>query len=101
VAESRKERVDANQLPVIETLTWEMKEDLAVLEKMLKRKRCEVTGEDRERHEMVRYFMKLKLKDWETSQKKYAHKVAQERKRGLGRERFAVLGKRMARQENY
>src|SRR5467141_4374740 len=31
---------------------------------------------------MVRDFMKLKLKDWETSRKKCAHKVAQGRGKG-------------------
>ena len=83
MAEKRKESVDENQLSVIETLTYEskdergkrkMKEDLAMLEKMLKSKRCEVTGEDRERHEMIRDFMKLKLKDWETPRKQCAYR---------------------------
>ena len=44
-----------------------MKEDLVILEKVLKSKRCELTGVDRERHEMVRDFLKLKLKEWDTS----------------------------------
>ena len=64
-----------------------MKEDLVILEKVLKSKRCELTGVDRERHEMVRDFLKLKLKKWDTSRKNCAHKVAQGRGKGLWIER--------------
>lgn len=99
MAESKKKNVEENganaqaQTQGIETLKYEseeerrkrkMMEDLVILEKMLKSKRCEVTGEDGQRHEMVRDFMKLKLKEWGTTRKECAHKVAQGRGKGSG-----------------
>lgn len=59
-----------------------MMNGLKELEKKLKTKRYDITGEDRERHEMTRDFMKLKLKDWERPRKDCARAVAQGRGKG-------------------
>lgn len=53
-----------------------MKDDLEKLLCMLKSKRCPVVGQDKERHEMVRDFMRMKLKNWDLSRKEVSHVVA-------------------------
>ena len=59
-----------------------MKDDLEKLLCMLKSKRCPVVGQDKERHEMVRDFMRMKLKNWDLSRKEVSHVVAMGRGKG-------------------
>ena len=59
-----------------------MKNDLEKLVHMLRSKRCPVVGQDRERHEMVRDFMRMKLKNWSVSRKECSHVVAIGRGKG-------------------
>ena len=59
-----------------------MKDDLEKLLHMLRSKRCPVMGQDKERHEMVRDFMKMKLKHWDMSRKECSHVVTMGRGKG-------------------
>jgi hypothetical protein len=76
-----KEVVDI-QVEDIEVLTYEdeegkakkkMKDDLERLLHMLRSKKCPVKGQDKERHEMVRDFMRMKLKGWGIPRKECSH----------------------------
>jgi hypothetical protein len=71
-----------------EKVRLQMFEKLEQLKKILKNKRCRLTWQDRERHEMVRDFMNMKLKDWKRSRKECAHVVADSRGKGKHTERM-------------
>ncbi|KAN0070924.1 hypothetical protein V8E54_011089 [Elaphomyces granulatus] len=73
-----KEVVDIQVEDIIEVLTYEnqegkvekkMNDDLERLLHMLRSKRYPVAGQDKERYEMVRDFMRMKLKNWGMSRK--------------------------------
>jgi hypothetical protein len=78
--------VEDIEILVYEDPEWKakkkMKDDLEKLLHMLRSKRCPVKGQDKERHEMVRDFMRMKLKNWGMPKKECSHAVAMGRAKG-------------------
>src|SRR6266516_856719 len=90
--ESERCEIEARlkDVEIVKYVTEEEKvrQKLNQLKKLLKSRRCGLAPQDRERHEMVRDFLNMKVKNWERSRTECAHVVADSRGKGRHTERM-------------